>query len=63
MRRESHVRFCERLGVKLPGATLPTPTQECAFQWVENLSTSELAIMHSSTTTGAGRWCEARFSG
>jgi len=24
MTRECHVRFCERLGVKLPGATLPT---------------------------------------
>jgi hypothetical protein len=23
MTRECHVRFCERLGVKLPGATLP----------------------------------------
>jgi hypothetical protein len=26
MTRECHVRFCERLGVKLPGATLPTET-------------------------------------
>jgi hypothetical protein len=24
MTRECHVQFCERLGVKLPGATLPT---------------------------------------
>jgi hypothetical protein len=23
MTRECHVRFCERLGVRLPGATLP----------------------------------------
>ena len=28
MTRECHVRFCERLGVKLPGATLPPPTPE-----------------------------------
>ena len=27
MTRECHVRFCERLGVRLPGATLPTETQ------------------------------------
>ena len=27
MTRECHVRFCERLGVKLPGATLPTGTK------------------------------------
>src|ERR1700722_1957223 len=26
MTRECHVRFCERLGVRLPGATLPTRT-------------------------------------
>jgi hypothetical protein len=26
MTRECHVRFCERLGVKLPGATLPPAT-------------------------------------
>ena len=26
MTRECHVQFCERLGVKLPGATLPTGT-------------------------------------
>jgi hypothetical protein len=26
MTRECHVRFCERLGVKLSGATLPTGT-------------------------------------
>ena len=26
MTRECHVRFCERLGVKLPGATLPGVT-------------------------------------
>ena len=27
MTRECHVRFCERLGVKLPGATLPGVTR------------------------------------
>ena len=26
MTRECHVRFCERLGVRLPGATLPPRT-------------------------------------
>ena len=26
MTRECHVQFCERLGVKLPGATLPSAT-------------------------------------
>jgi hypothetical protein len=29
MTRECHVRFCERLGVRLPGATLPTGTANC----------------------------------
>jgi hypothetical protein len=28
MTRECHVRFCERLGVRLPGATLPTGTRK-----------------------------------
>ena len=28
MTRECHVRFCERLGVRLPGATLPPGTLE-----------------------------------
>jgi hypothetical protein len=28
MTRECHVRFCERLGVRLPGATLPLMTKE-----------------------------------
>ena len=28
MTRECHVRFCERLGVRLPGATLPPMTKE-----------------------------------
>jgi len=28
--RECHVRFCERLGVRLPGATLPLETQKLA---------------------------------
>ena len=31
MTRECHVRFCERLGVRLPGATLPTGTPEFAL--------------------------------
>ena len=31
MTRECHVRFCERLGVKLPGATLPTGIQNSAL--------------------------------
>ena len=30
MTRECHVRFCERLGVRLPGATLPTGTRKGA---------------------------------
>ena len=28
MTRECHVRFCERLGVRLPGATLPSRTDK-----------------------------------
>ncbi len=28
MTRECHVRFCERLGVRLPGATLPLGTSK-----------------------------------
>src|SRR5580658_234603 len=32
MTRECHVRFCERLGVKLPGATHPPGTMDCGFQ-------------------------------
>ena len=28
MSREAHVQFCERLGAKLPGATLPPATRE-----------------------------------
>ena len=31
MTRECHVRFCERLGVKLPGATLPLMTKKEGF--------------------------------
>ena len=33
MTRECHVQFCERLGVKLPGATLPT----YVILWVDSI--------------------------
>jgi len=44
MTRECPVRFCERLGVKLPGATLPPSNCRCAAPAVnENLTMEHLS--------------------
>jgi hypothetical protein len=42
MTRECHVRFCERLGVKIPGATLPPgKSSSAAYEGLSGLASSQ----------------------
>ena len=54
MTRECHVRFCERLGVKFPGATLPTRAQKHArFHFQERVGRGLDRPLRSTAITAA----------